>query len=111
MKARAIVVAAVFVGSCSVPLLSKAEAPDAGESHSTEYVTDSAIAAAVKTRLAQDHVGSLSKLKINANQDGVVWLSGSTQTQEAADRAVEAARNVDGVMAVKSTIVVAPETK
>jgi osmotically-inducible protein OsmY len=95
----------------AAPALAVAEAPDVDPSHGVQYVKDSAITAAVKTTLAADHVGSLATLKVNTDQDGVVWLSGAARTQEAADRAVEAARNVDGVMAVKSTIVVAPETR
>ncbi len=35
-----------------------------------------------------------------------MWLSGTTPTEEAAERAVDIARNADGVMLVKSHITV-----
>lgn len=100
----------VFAATLAAPVLGMAGAPEADSSHPAQYVKDSAITAAVKTKLAADHVGSLTQLKVDTDQDGIVWLSGTTKTQEAADRAVEAARNADGVIAVKSDIVVAPRT-
>jgi osmotically-inducible protein OsmY len=71
---------------------------------------DSPVTAAVKTKLAAEHVGNIANIKVDA-QDGIVWLSGSTQTQETADHAVETARCADGVLEVKSTIVVMRDSK
>ena len=88
-----------------------AEATASEKSSPTQYVNDSAITAAVKTKLAADHMSSLTTIKVDTDRDGTVWLSGSTQTQEAADRAVDIARNTAGVAQVKSSIVVAPEAK
>lgn len=95
----------------AAPMLAMAGASDADSAQATQYVEDSAITAAVKTKLAADHVGSLTDLKVDTDQEGTVWLSGSTLTQESADRAVESARNVHGVAQVRSSIVVAPRTK
>jgi hyperosmotically inducible periplasmic protein len=91
--------------------LAAAEPSDVDSSHPTEYVKDSAITTAVKSKLAADHLSSLTRIKVDTDQNGIVWLSGSTDTQEAADRAIDIARNTDGVAQVKSNIVVAPETK
>lgn len=102
----------MLAAALAAPVLSSAGAPEADSSHPVQYVKDSAITAAVKTKLAgDDHVGSLTQLTVDTDQDGIVWLRGSASTQEAADRAVEAARNADGVVAVKSNIVVARGTK
>lgn len=65
---------------------------------------DQAIAAAVKARLAATRLDSLAALEVEADRDGTVWLSGTTPTEEAAERAVDIARNADGVMLVKSHI-------
>ncbi len=86
-----------------------AEPTDADSAHPTQYVKDSAITTAVKSKLAADHLSSLTRIKVDTDRDGTVWLSGTTETQEAADRAVDIARNTDGVAQVKSSIVVAPE--
>ena len=47
---------------------------------------------------------ALRALEVVADRDGTVWLSGTTPTEEAAERAVDIARNADGVMLVKSHI-------
>jgi hyperosmotically inducible protein len=103
MKTKPVVagiLAAVLAGST----LAMAGEPDAGNSSATQFVKDSAITAAVKTKLAANHIASLTQLQVDTDRNGVVWLSGTTQTQEAADRAVEIARTTDGVIEVKSTI-------
>jgi hyperosmotically inducible periplasmic protein len=106
------IMACVVVASLAGPAwVLAAEPTDADSAHPTQYVKDSAITAAVKTKLAADHIGSLTKIKVDTDRDGIVWLSGSTDTQQAADRAVDIARNTDGVAQVKSSIVVAPEMK
>jgi osmotically-inducible protein OsmY len=103
-NARALV-ACVLMISVVAPVLTLAAEPDAQDAR------DSAITAAVETRLEANQVGHLTKLKVDTEQGGTVWLSGTASTQEAAERAVEIARDTDGVMWVKSTIVVAREAK
>ena len=105
-------VACVLAVSLAGPAwVAAAEPTDVDSAHPTQYVKDSAITAAVKTKLAADHLSSLTRIKVDTDRDGTVWLTGTTETQEAADRAVDIARNTDGVAQVKSNIVVAPETK
>ena len=106
------IAACVLAVSLAGPAWVAAAAPsDLDSAHPTQYVKDSAITAAVKTKLAADHLSSLTRIKVDTDRDGTVWLSGTTETQEAADRAVDIARNTDGVAQVKSNIVVAPESK
>ena len=88
------------------PVIGYAADTDADRSHPGHFVKDSAITTAIKTKLAADHIGSLTQLKVDTDMDGVVWLSGTTKTQEAADRAVQIARSTDGVIRVKNDIVV-----
>ena len=111
MKTRPMLVC-LLAASRAGPMLVLAGEPEADSSRATpQYVKDSPITAAVKTRLAAADHGSIANLKVDADQEGIVWLSGSTPSQETADRAVETARNADGVVAVKSTIVVERGTK
>jgi hyperosmotically inducible protein len=98
------ILACMIAASLAGPGLVSAAEPDADSSSPVQFVKDSAISAAVKTRLAANHIASLTQLQVDTDRDGVVWLSGTTQTQEAADRAVEIARTTDGVVEVKSTI-------
>jgi osmotically-inducible protein OsmY len=72
---------------------------------------DPLIAVAVKTRLAATHLDSFAALEVEAARDGTVWLSGTTPTEEAAERAVDIARNAEGVLLVKSHISVEPRAR
>jgi hyperosmotically inducible protein len=109
MKATRMLVC-LLAASLAAPICAVAGASEAESARATQYVKDSAITAAVKTKLAAEHVGNIANIKVDA-QDGIVWLSGSTQTQETADHAVETARCADGVLEVKSTIVVMRDSK
>ena len=92
----------VLTASLALPVL--ASASDVGTNLQSE--PDQAITAAVKTRLAASRLDSFAGLEVEAGQDGTVWLSGTTPTEEAAERAVDIARNANGVMLVKSHITV-----
>jgi len=75
-------------------------------SHAVAYVKDSAITADIKTKLAAEHLTSLTRVHVDTDAKGVVWLSGSVRSQRAADKAVAIARHADGVKAVHSDITV-----
>ena len=85
-----------------------AQSADSSDSPKT-FVKDSAITAKIKTKLAAEHLNSLANLKVDTDEDGVVWLRGTTRTEEAADKAIEIARNTEGVTSVKSDIRVKPK--
>ena len=65
---------------------------------------DSAITTKIKTRLAADHITSLADIHVDTDKHGVVWLSGSVKTREAADEAVSIARSTAHVKRVHSDI-------
>jgi hyperosmotically inducible protein len=73
-------------------------------SQTTTFVKDSAITTMVKTKLASEHITSLEQIHVDTDTNGVVWLTGSARTQEAADKAVSVARDTDRVTAVHSDI-------
>ena len=105
------IVACVLAASLLAPAIGLAQDSDADRSHPAQFVKDSAITAAIKTKLAADHPGSLGRLKVDTDKDGVVWLSGTARTRQEAARAVEIARGTDGVVRVKNDIVVRPDEK
>jgi len=92
----------LITAALALPVLGFAS--EVGGSRQNEQ--DQAITAAVKTRLAATRLDSFAGLEVEAAEDGTVWLSGTTPTEEAAERAVDIARNADGVMLVKSHITV-----
>jgi hyperosmotically inducible protein len=70
------------------------------------YVKDSAITTKVKTKLATKHMSTLTKISVDTDKDGVVWLSGTAPTKDAKDLAEMITKNTDGVTAVHNHIVV-----
>ena len=103
------IIACVLAASLLAPVIGLAQDSDTDRSHPAQFVKDSAITAPIKTKLGADHPASLARLKVDTDKDGVVWLSGTAKTRQEADRAVEIARGTDGVVRVKSDIVVRPD--
>jgi hyperosmotically inducible periplasmic protein len=81
-----------------------AQDSDTDRSHPKAFVKDSMITTKVKTKLAAEHLSSLAHVRVDTDKDGVVWLSGTAPSQEAADRAVSLAQDTEGVRKVKSSI-------
>ena len=77
---------------------------DTDRSHPEAFVKDSAITTEIKTKLAAEHLTSLGRIHVDTDKDGVVWLTGSARSQEAADKAVSIARDTEHVRAVHSDI-------
>jgi hyperosmotically inducible periplasmic protein len=109
MKTRH-VVGWVLLAAVSVPTAILAqERDDSDRSHPTHWVKDSAITTAIKSKLAAEHFGSLTKLSVDTDLNGVVRLSGTANSKEEASRAVAIARSTEGVVRVKNDIVVQPD--
>jgi osmotically-inducible protein OsmY len=76
-----------------------------------EVVSDSALTAKVKTAIARDTtIGNAMNINVNTYR-GVVQLAGFVNTEEAARRAAEVARNVQGVQTVQNDLRVNPPQK
>jgi hyperosmotically inducible protein len=99
-------VACLLVGSLLVPMSAAYADDDIDQSHPVNFIKDSAITTAIKSKLAAEHLKSLKNIKVDTDDHGVVWLSGSASTQMQVDRAGELARQTDGVKAVKNHIIV-----
>jgi osmotically-inducible protein OsmY len=70
-----------------------------------EYVDSSVITTKVKTALLADPDVSGLAIEVETFKD-VVQLSGFVDTKEQAQKAVEIARNVEGVRSVKNSLIV-----
>ncbi len=83
-------------------------ADEATDSSSHHYIKDSAITTKVKAKLAAKHLTTLTRIKVDTDENGVVWLSGKAPTEDARDLAAMIAKNTDGVNAVHNDIAVEP---
>jgi hyperosmotically inducible protein len=79
-------------------------APDS----SHHYVKDSVITTKVKSILAAQRLSTLTRITVDTDENGVVWLSGRAPTQNAVDLATMIALNTDGVTSVHNEIAVQP---
>jgi len=95
----------IFVASTLVPAV-PAFADDVDAQHPGTFIKDSAITAAIKTKLAAEHLKSLKDIRVDTDDKGIVWLSGHAATDYDARKAEDLARQTDGVRAVKNDIVV-----
>ena len=92
------------VGVACVTMAVADDAADNGSSH--HMVKDSVITTKVKTKLAAKHLSTLTHIKVDTDENGVVWLSGRAPTQDASDLAAAIAKDTDGVNSVHNGIVV-----
>ena len=83
-----------------------AQDADTDRAHPKAFVKDSVITTKIKSKLAADHITSVGRIRVDTDENGVVWLSGSAHTAEAVERATEIARHTEGVKDVRSTLVV-----
>ena len=82
-------------------------ADESGTDH--HYVKDSVITTKVKAKLAEKHMTTLTKIRVDTDANGEVWLSGRAPTADARDLAGMIAKNTDGVNAVHNDIAVQPD--
>jgi hyperosmotically inducible periplasmic protein len=90
-----------------VPMVLADEAGQGASEH--HFVKDSVITTKVKSKLAAKHLSTLTKIKVDTDANGVVWLSGRAPTQDAADMAGLLAKDTDGVKSVHNDIAVQPD--
>jgi hypothetical protein len=81
--------------------------PDAGDRSWRDevgrYWNDTAVTAAVKSRLAREKASTLAKIGVDTHQ-GVVELKGTVESQAMKDRATQVARQVEGVRQVVNSL-------
>ena len=75
---------------------------------SHHYVKDSVITTKVKSKLAAKHLSTLTRIKVDTDENGVVWLSGRAPTQDAVDLATMIAKTTEGVTSVHNDVAIQP---
>ena len=93
-----------IIGTLLAPVAAFAADSDKDRSHPMTFVKDSVITTKIKAKLAADHPGSMKHIHVDTDKDGVVWLSGTANTQAEIDQVVATAHNTDGVKSVKNDI-------
>ena len=92
------------IGAVLAPMATYAADSDTDRNNPATFVKDSAITAKIKTKLATEHPGSLKHVRVDTDKDGVVWMSGTANSQQEIDQAVAIARNTEGVKSVKNDL-------
>ena len=96
--------AGILISALILPTWTFAADSDSDRSHPMTFVKDSIITTKVKAKLAEEKLSSLVHIKVDTDNKGVVWLSGTARTQSDADKAVAIARGTEGVSSVTSEI-------
>jgi len=105
MKLKSTTATLLIAGALLAPL-AMAEDMDADRSQPKTFVKDSVITTKIKSKLAAQHLMSLSRIKVDTDKDGVVWLSGVAPSTSDVEQASKIARDTDGVRDVNSTVTV-----
>ncbi|MGA8031374.1 MAG: BON domain-containing protein [Casimicrobiaceae bacterium] len=92
------------IGSVLAPVAAYAADSNSDRSNPVTYVKDSVITTKIKAQLAEDHLGSMKHVTVDTDRDGGVWMTGTANSQEEVNRAVEIARNTEGVKSVHSDL-------
>ena len=92
------------IGTMLAPFAAYAADSDTDRSKPKTFVKNSVITTKIKSKLAAEHLGSVKHIRIDTDKNGVVWMTGTANSQEEADKAVAIARNTEGVKSVKSDL-------
>ncbi|MGB7740800.1 MAG: BON domain-containing protein [Steroidobacteraceae bacterium] len=96
----------LIAGTLLSPVAAMAQDSDTDRSNPEAFVKDSAITTKIKAKLATEHFGSLAKIHVDTDKNGIVWLSGTAESQEAIDQAIAVAKGTEHVKSVHSTLTV-----
>jgi osmotically-inducible protein OsmY len=112
MKSK-LVTACFVCGSLLAPVGVYAQTQDAPKERSAprEAISDAMITAKVKAELARDKEVLARNINVDTDKSGVVQLSGTARTKEEADKAVQIAKSVKGVVSVQNNIQVASSAR
>jgi len=94
----------IILAAAVAPLAAHAADSDTDRNKPATYVKDSAITTKIKTKLAAEQPGSMVHIKVDTDMNGVVSMSGTANSQAEIDKAVDIARNTEGVKSVKNEL-------
>jgi hyperosmotically inducible protein len=97
----------IVAGALMLPIVGYAA--DSDSSSASAFVKDSVITTQIKADLAEAKLSTLVNIGVDTDNNGMVVLSGTAPSRNAADRAVSIARAVKGVTSVQSHIRIAAD--
>jgi hyperosmotically inducible periplasmic protein len=103
-----LILASMIAASVVCVPMALADEPGTAAESSHHFVKDSVITTKVKAKLAEKHLTTLTRIKVDTDENGVVWLSGRAPTQDAVDLASMIAKNTEGVTSVHNDVAVQP---
>jgi hyperosmotically inducible protein len=86
------------------PIAAFAADSDADRKNPETFVKDSVITTKIKAQLAEKHLGSMNHISVDTDKNGIVWMSGTANTQEEVNQAITIAKNTEGVKSVHSEL-------
>lgn len=96
-----LVTTCLVIGALLAPIAAHAAAErNADRSHPMTWVKDSVITTKIKAKLAADHPNSLKHIQVDTDKGGVVWLTGTANSQADIDAVIDVARNTENVKSV-----------
>jgi hyperosmotically inducible protein len=101
---HAIATTCMVIGTALAPVAAFALDGDADRANPATFVKDSVITTKIKTKLAAEHLGSAKHIKVDTDRNGIVWMSGTANSEEEVNQAITIARNTEGVKMVKSDL-------
>jgi hyperosmotically inducible protein len=102
------ILASMLAASVVCAPLALADDTGMGTDTNHHFVKDSVITTKVKSKLAAKHLTTLTRIKVDTDENGVVWLSGRAPTQDASDMATMIAKDTEGVKSVHNDIAIQP---
>ena len=105
---KQIILAGMLAAGVALAPVLFADDSGAAPDSSHHFVKDSVITTKVKSKLAAKHLTTLTRIKVDTDENGVVWLSGRAPTRDAVDLATEIAKGTEGVTAVHNDVAVQP---
>jgi len=92
------------IGTVLAPFGAYAADSDKDRSIAASVVKDSAITTKIKAKLAAEHLGSAKHIKVDTDMNGVVWMTGTANSQAEVDKAIAIARATEGVKSVNNRL-------
>ena len=92
------------IGSVLAPVAAYAADSDMNRPNAKTFVKDSVITTKIKTKLAAEHLASAKHIKVDTDMNGVVWMTGTANSQGEVDKAVAIARATEGVKSVNNRL-------
>jgi len=94
----------LIFGALSLSTAVIAQETDSDRMHPLTFVKDSAITTKIKAKLGDDKMSSLVHVHVDTDAHGAVVLSGTVRSAQQQERAVQIAKNTEGVTSVRNNL-------